>query len=130
MIVYIARRLLLLIPVLLGVTFVTFALTRIIPGNPVDRMISPMASPELREQVAEQEGLNDPLWEQYVRYVRSVLRGDLGDSFVTSQPVVADLTLRFPATFELTFFAMMLAILIAVPLGIVAAVWRDSWIDH
>lgn len=130
MIVYIARRLLLLIPVLLGVTFVTFALTRIIPGNPVDRMVSPMASPELREQVAEKAGLNDPLWEQYVRYVQSVLRGDLGDSFVTSQPVVADLTLRFPATFELTAYAMLVSILVAVPLGIVAAVWRDSWIDH
>lgn len=130
MLVYIVRRLLLLIPVLLGVMFITFALTRVIPGNPIDRMISPMASPELREQVAEQAGLNDPLWEQFARYVRNVLRGDLGDSFVTSQPVVSDLTLRFPATFELTFYAMMLAILIAVPLGIVAAVRRDSWIDH
>ena len=130
MIVYIVRRLILLVPVLLGVTFVTFALTRIIPGNPVDRMISPMASREVREQVAEQAGLNDPLWQQYVHYVQNVLTGDLGDSFVTSQPVVADLTLRFPATFELTAYAMLLAVTVAVPLGIVAAVRRDSWIDH
>ena len=130
MIVYIVRRLILLVPVLLGVTFVTFALTRIIPGNPVDRMISPMASREVREQVAEQAGLNDPLWQQYVHYVQNVLTGDLGDSFVTSQPVVTDLTLRFPATFELTAYAMLLAVIVAVPLGIVAAVWRDSWIDH
>jgi peptide/nickel transport system permease protein len=128
--VYVGRRLLLLIPVLLGVTFITFALTRIIPGNPIDRMISPLASPEVRQRVAQEAGLNDPLWVQYVRYVRGVVRGDLGDSFVTSQPVLKDLTSRFMATFELTSSAMLLAILVAVPLGIAAAVWRDTWVDH
>src|SRR5215217_1244969 len=130
MIVYIVRRLILLIPVLLGVTFVTFALTRIIPGNPVDRMISPLASPEVRQRVADEAGLNDPLWVQYVRYIKGVVQGDLGDSFVTSQPVLKDLTSRFMATFELTTFAMLLAVLVAVPLGIAAAVWRDTWVDH
>jgi peptide/nickel transport system permease protein len=128
--VYVGRRLLLLIPVLLGVTFITFALTRIIPGNPIDRMISPLASPEVRQRVAQEAGLNDPLWVQYVRYVKGVVRGDLGDSFVTSQPVLKDLTSRFMATFELTSSAMLLAILVAVPLGIAAAVWRDTWVDH
>jgi peptide/nickel transport system permease protein len=130
MIIYIARRLFLLVPVLLGVSLITFALTRIIPGNPIDRMISPLASPEVREQVAEEAGFNDPLLQQYVRYVRSVARGDLGDSFVTSQPVLSDLTSRFGATFELTTYAMLLAILLAVPLGIAAAVWRGTWVDH
>jgi peptide/nickel transport system permease protein len=128
--VYVGRRLILLIPVLLGVTVVTFALTRIIPGNPIDRMISPLASPEVRQRVADEAGLNDPLWIQYVRYIKGVFQGDLGDSFVTSQPVLSDLTSRFMATFELTFFAMLLAILVAVPLGIAAAVWRDTWVDH
>jgi peptide/nickel transport system permease protein len=128
--VYVARRLILLIPVLLGVTFVTFALTRIIPGNPIDRMISPLASPAVRARVAEEAGLNDALWVQYVRYIRNVVRGDLGDSFVTSRPVLKDLTSRFSATFELTLYAMLLAIVLAVPLGIAAAVWRDTWIDH
>jgi peptide/nickel transport system permease protein len=128
--VYVGRRLILLIPVLLGVTVVTFALTRIIPGNPIDRMISPLASPEVRQRVADEAGLNDPLWVQYVRYIQGVLQGDLGDSFVTSQPVLSDLTSRFMATFELTTFAMLLAILVAVPLGIAAAVWRDTWVDH
>jgi peptide/nickel transport system permease protein len=127
---YIGRRLLLLIPVLLGVTFVTFALTRIIPGNPIDRMISPLASPEVRARVAQEAGLNDPLVVQYVRYIKGVVRGDLGDSFVTSHPVLDDLTSRFMATFELTTTAILLAILIAVPLGIAAAVWRDTWVDH
>lgn len=130
MAVYVGRRLILLIPVLLGVTFVTFALTRVIPGNPIDRMISPLASPEVRRRVAADAGLNDPLWVQYVRYIGGVLRGDLGDSFVTSQPVLKDLTSRFMATFELTTAAMLLAILVAVPLGIAAAVWRDTWVDH
>jgi peptide/nickel transport system permease protein len=130
MTIYIARRLLLLGPVLLGVTFVTFALTRIIPGNPIDRMISPMASREVRERVAEDAGLNDSLVVQYARYVRDLLRGDLGDSFVTSQPVREDLASRFGATFELTTYAMLIALLAAVPLGVAAAVWRDRWVDH
>jgi peptide/nickel transport system permease protein len=130
MAVYIARRLLLLVPVLLGVTFITFALTRIIPGNPIDRMISPLASPAVRERVAEEAGLNDPLVVQYVRYVRDLLRGDLGDSFVTSHPVREDLASRFSATLELTTYAMVVALLTSVPLGVAAAVWRDRWVDH
>ncbi len=130
MALYIARRLILLLPVLLGVTLITFALTRIIPGNPIDRMISPLASPEVRQRVAEEAGLNDPLLVQYIRYIRGVIHGDLGDSFVTSQPVLKDLMTRFSATFELTLYAMLLAIMLAVPLGIAAAYWRDTWIDH
>jgi peptide/nickel transport system permease protein len=130
MIVYVSRRIVLLVPVLLGVTFVTFALTRIIPGNPVDRMVSPMASQEVRDRVADDAGLNDPLVIQYVNYIRALVQGDLGDSFTTSQPVREDLASRFGATFELTTFAMLFALVLAVPLGIAAAVWRDRWVDH
>ena len=130
MFVFVVRRLLLLVPVLLGVTVVTFTLTRIIPGNPIDLMVSPLASPEVRERIAENAGLNDPLWAQYVRYIAGVYRGDLGDSFVTNQPVLKDLLERFMPTFELTIIAMLLAILLAVPLGIAAAVWHGTWIDH
>ncbi len=127
---FISRRLLLLIPVLLGVTVVTFALTRIIPGNPIDLMISPLASQETRDRIAENAGLNDPLWVQYVRYIGGVAKGDFGDSFVTNQPVLDDLTSRFMPTFELTVYAMLLAVLLAVPLGIASAVWQGTWIDH
>ena len=130
MIPFISRRLLLLIPVLLGVTVVTFTLTRIIPGNPIDLMVSPLASQETRDRIAENAGLNDPLWVQYFRYIEGVTRGDFGDSFVTNQPVLDDLTSRFMPTFELTLFAMLLAILLAVPLGIASAVWQGTWIDH
>ncbi len=127
---FVLRRLLLLVPVLLGVTVVTFTLTRIIPGNPIDLMVSPLASQETRERIAENAGLNDPLWIQYVRYIEGVVQGDFGDSFVTSQPVLDDLTSRFMPTFELTLYAMLLAMLLAVPLGIASAVWRGTWVDH
>lgn len=130
MIIYIARRLLLLIPVLLGVSLITFTLTRVIPGNPIDLMINPMATEEMRRQVAEEAGLNDPIWAQYLRYVGMVLRGDLGESFVTSRPVLSDLAIRFMPTFELTLLAVIIALAVAVPLGIAAAVWRNSWVDH
>ena len=127
---FIARRLLLLVPVLLGVTVVTFTLTRVIPGNPIDLMVSPLASQETRDRIAENAGLNDPLWVQYFRYIGGVVRGDFGDSFVTNQPVLEDLTSRFMPTFELTLYAMVLAMMLAVPLGIASAVWRGTWIDH
>src|SRR3954447_3771525 len=130
MLVFIIRRIILLIPVLLGVTLVTFALTRIIPGDPIDKMVSPMASKATRERVAEQAGLNDPLALQYVNYIRDLLHGDLGDSFTTSHPVRDDLSSRFGPTLELTLFAMILAIVASIPLGIAAAVWRDRWVDH
>ena len=130
MLIYITRRLLLLIPVLLGVTIITFGLTRVIPGNPIDLMVSPMATEEMRVQVAQREGLNDPLWLQYVHYVKNVLHGDFSTSFVTSQPVLSDLTSRFMPTFELTLVAMTIALILSLPLGIAAAVWRNSWIDH
>lgn len=130
MIRFVVRRLLLLIPVLLGVTVITFTLTRIIPGNPIDLMISPRASQEVRDRVAEKAGLNDTIWVQYVHYIEGISQGDLGQSFVTNQPVLNDLTRRFMPTFELTVFAMVLAIIVAVPLGIAAAVWHGTWIDH
>lgn len=86
MIVYVARRLLLLVPVLFGVALITFVLTRVIPGNPIDLMVDPMASPDVRARIVEEAGLNDPVWLQYLHYTAQIFRGDLGDSFVTSQP--------------------------------------------
>lgn len=130
MIIFIARRLVMLIPVLFGVSLIIFALTRIIPGNPIDLMISPMADDEMRARITAEAGLNDPIWLQYVSYLKMVLSGNLGDSFVTSRPVLSDLAIRFMPTFELTLAATILALLAAVPLGIAAAVWRNSLVDH
>jgi peptide/nickel transport system permease protein len=128
---YVLRRLLLLIPLLFGVTLIVFILTRVvIAGSPVDRMVPPMASAEERERIADQYGLNDPILVQYGAYIRDILSGDLGTSFNTSRRVTSDLADFFPATFELTTYAMIVAFLIGVPLGVLAALRRDTWADH
>lgn len=128
---YVLRRLLLLIPLLFGVTLIVFILTRVvIAGSPVDRMVPPMASAEERERIADQYGLNDPILVQYGAYIRDILSGDLGTSFNTSRSVRSDLADFFPATFELTTYAMIVAFLIGVPLGVLAALRRDTWVDH
>lgn len=127
---YAARRILLLIPILLGVTIITFILTRIVPGNPVDRMVSPLASEQTRQQVIHANGLDQPLYIQYFRYVDRLLHFDFGISFTTSHAVSEDLTSRFAATFELTSYAMLLALVAALILGVAAAVWRNTIVDH
>ncbi|MBI3980333.1 MAG: ABC transporter permease [Chloroflexi bacterium] len=119
-----------MIPVLLGVTLVTFSLTRVLPGSPIDQIAGPMVSREQRELLMAHYGLDRPLWVQYVSYVGGVLQGDFGSSFTTSHPVARDLRAFFPATLELTTCAILLAILIGVPLGIAGAVRQGSWIDH
>ena len=129
--VYIAKRLVLLIPLLFGVTLVVFILTRVvIAGNPIDQIVPPMASQELRDQLAQRYGLNDPIYVQYLKYMRNLLRGDLGVSYRSGLPVSQELLKFFPATFELTTYAMLLALIVGVPLGVIAAVWRDTWVDH
>ncbi|MGH2349972.1 MAG: ABC transporter permease [bacterium] len=127
---YLLRRLLLAGPTLLGVLFITFALTRIIPGNPIDRMVGFFVSDERRAEIMREHGLDQPYHIQFVRYLGGLVRGDLGTSFLTSRPVVDDLRQRFPATLELTVCAMTIAVLAAVPLGVASAVWKDSWVDH
>jgi ABC-type dipeptide/oligopeptide/nickel transport system permease component len=128
--VIVLRRLILLVPVLLGVTLVTFLLTRVIPGDPIASLISPQASPEVRQALVHQYGLDQPIITQYFTYLGDLLHGDLGTSFSTSHSVLGDLFSRFGATFELTLYAMLLALLTGIPLGILAAVRRGRWIDH
>lgn len=127
---YLLRRLLLIGPALLGVLFITFFLTRIVPGNPVDRMVGFFVSDERRAEIMREYGFDQPYTAQFVRYLGGLVRGDLGVSFLTSRPVVQDLRQRFPATLELTLYAMTFAVIAAVPLGIASAVWKDSWLDH
>ncbi len=127
---YLLRRLLLITPALLGVLFITFALTRIIPGNPVDRIVGFFVSDERRAEIMREYGFDQPYYVQFVRYLGGLTRGDLGTSFLTSRPVLSDLRQRFPATLELTVCAMTFAVVVAVPLGIASAVWKDSWVDH
>jgi peptide/nickel transport system permease protein len=128
---YIARRVVGTLPLLIGVGVFTFVLVRVLPGDPAAYYATgPMASQDEMAQVREALGLDRPLAEQLVRYFRDIASGDLGRSLVTGQQVARDLRERFPASFELTLVAMALALLAAIPLGIVAATRAGSWVDH
>ena len=127
---YILRRLLLLIPVLLGALFVAFVLTRVVPGNPIERVAGPYASDEQVAKMKEDANLNELVPVQFLFYLQDLLKGDMGDSFFTGQPVRDDLQSRFPATMELVLYGMLLGIVLAVPLGILAATRHGTLIDH
>lgn len=127
---YALRRLILLIPVLLAAMFITFFLTRILPGNPIDRIAGPYMSEERREAMKRAAYLDRPFYEQFALYVRDVVRGDLGTSYTTSQPVMRDLFERFPATLEVVLYGMALAILLGVAAGMLGALTKDTLPDH
>lgn len=118
---FIARRLLLLVPILLVLTILLFLFVRSLPGGPAIALLGERATEQSIEQVNEDLGLNDPLPVQYARYMGNVLQGDLGSSIRSRRPVLDELKQRFPATIELGVAAMMFAILIGVPLGFFAA---------
>jgi peptide/nickel transport system permease protein len=143
---YNLRRVLGTIPVLLGVTFLVFAVNRIIPSNPAVAILGDKGTVEAQEQLAEELGLNKPVFldlqgyratgelkalfdSQYVAYMRDLLTGDLGRSFMTRAPVVDSLRVRFPATMELAFFAIIIGAGLGVLLGVVAALNRSTWVD-
>jgi peptide/nickel transport system permease protein len=125
MLMYAFRRLLLLIPILLGVTLLTFAIAQITPGDPVALMLGVTATPERVAAVREQLGYNDPLHVQYVRYVWNALHGDLGQSVRGQTPVLREILMRFPSTLELTIAAMLIAIIGGVGAGVLAAITRS-----
>ncbi len=130
LLMYVLRRLLFIVPVLFVALFLTFALTRIVPGDPIDRVAGPYVSKERRAEMKHAAYLDRPFYTQFGLYVRDLFRGDMGTSYTTAQNVGKDVRQRFPATFELVTYAMLLAVLIALPLGIAAAIKRDSWIDN
>jgi peptide/nickel transport system permease protein len=127
---YLIRRLLLTIPVLVGVATLVFALIHFIPGDPAQAMLGEGASPADVAQLRERLGLDRPLIAQYGSFLRDVLRGDLGVSLRNDQPVTQQILERMPATAELALASMAVAVLIAVPLGIIAAVWRGTFADY
>ncbi len=127
---FLLRRFLLAVPVLLGVATLVFSLIHLIPGDPAVAMLGEGADPEQVERLRRELGLDRPLPEQYGRYVTGLLRGDLGTSLRTMQPVTEVIGERVPATIELALVAMAVAISIAIPLGVVAAVWRGTAIDQ
>ncbi|MBI4266481.1 MAG: ABC transporter permease [Acidobacteria bacterium] len=127
---YLARRLLLTIPVLLGVVTLVFSLIHFIPGDPAQAMLGETAAQEDVDALRQRLGLDRPLLEQYGSYVRELLRGDLGTSLRTSQSVTEAIVERLPATLELAAAAMLVSIGFSIPLGIVAAVRRGTVVDH
>ncbi|MFZ5918211.1 MAG: ABC transporter permease [Chloroflexota bacterium] len=128
MAIYVARRLLLLFPILLGVTFITFAIAQVTPGDPVALMLGPYATPDRVAELREQLGFNDPFLAQYARYVWNALHGDLGTSIRGQTDVLAEILARFPSTLELTLAAMFLAIFFGVGVGTLAATTRNRGI--
>lgn len=143
---YVFRRVLGILPVLLGVTFIVFAINRIVPSDPAVAILGDKGTPEEQRQLAEELGLNKPLFldvegyresgdvarlfdSQYLEYMGDLLTGDLGRSFLTRIPVAESLRVRFPATMELAFFAIVIGGALGILLGVLAALNRGSWID-
>jgi peptide/nickel transport system permease protein len=118
-----------IIPVLVGVSIVVFFMVRAIPGDPAQILLGQLATQEQVEQLREQMGLDKPVIVQYGLFLKDAVRGDLGTSIVTGRPVTTELLARFPATLELTAFAMLVAVLVGVPVGVISAVKQYSLLD-
>lgn len=130
---YIANRLLLAVPTLLGVATITFFMLHVLPGDAVETMLRAEGGNPTAEVVASERarlGLDRPLLEQYAGFLGGMVVGDLGDSYWTGKPVVEEIALRLPATLEVAVLSMIIAIVIALPLGAIAGVYQGSWLDQ
>jgi peptide/nickel transport system permease protein len=130
MLMMIFKRVMMAVPSLIGVVIVTFLLTRALPGDPAAYFAGPAATTEAIQQIRVKLGLDKPLYVQFVRYVEDLARGDLGNSLTTGQPVGHEIKTRLPASAELTLLGLIVSVVIAVPLGILAATRPNSLIDH
>jgi peptide/nickel transport system permease protein len=124
------RRLLLLVPILIGLSILVFLWIRALPGGPAASILGERATPEAIAQVERQYGLDRPIYVQYIKYVQSLLRGDLGTSIATRRTVTEEISRRFPATVELAVAAMIFAVVFGIPLGFFAAKRYGSWVDQ
>src|SRR5438477_12788497 len=127
---YILRRLLFFVPVLFGLSLITFTISHLVPGDPVGLAAGPGATPQEIEQLQLEFGTKKPLPEQYLTYMSNLLHGDLGRSMTSHHKVLEDLAAFFPATLERVLVAMTLAVSAGIPLGIISAVFRDRWPDQ
>ena len=125
---YILRRLALAIPVILGVTFITFSML-LLTGDPTGALAGEHATPEMRALVREKLGLDDPFFVQYGRYLSNLMKGDFGTSVMTKSPVINELKKYLPATIELAMAAMFIAIIFGIPLGAIAGYKHNTFID-
>jgi dipeptide transport system permease protein len=128
---FLLNRLALVVPTLVGITICSFAFVRLLPGDPILALAGQHGvTPERYEQLKVQFGFDKPIWQQYLNYIGDLLRGDFGVSIATHRPFIQEFTTLFPATVELSLFAIILAIVVGIPVGILAAVKRGSWLDQ
>ncbi len=128
---FILNRLVLIVPTFIGITLVAFIFIRLLPGDPVLLMAGERAvSPERHAELMAQFGFDRPVWRQYTDYLGGLMQGDFGRSFSSKKPVLGEFMARFPATLELAFCAIVLATVLGVAAGILAAIRRGSWIDQ
>jgi peptide/nickel transport system permease protein len=127
---YLLRRLALSLPALLGLVLLTFVLSRVVPGDPAAALAGDAATPAQIAEIRAQYGLDRPLAEQALIHLKQVVQGDFGRSIFSGRPVAEEILQRLPATLELTFAALLLASLIGIPLGLIAALHHNGLIDH
>ena len=131
MIRFFLRRLAVLIPTFIGVTIVAFMLIRLIPGDPIELLVGERGiDPARHAQLMAEFGFDQPLWQQYLSFLGDLTQGDLGRSIVTRQPVLEEFLNLFPATVELSLFALLIATAVGLPAGVFAGVNRGSTFDH
>lgn len=126
---FILRRVVLLVPVFIGLSMLVFIIGRILPGDPVQLAAGPHATKDEIAALAKEFGLDQPLAMQYLAYAKGLAAGDWGRSIQSRQPVLADLKAFLPATLELVFAAMFVAVAVGIPMGLISAVYRDRWPD-
>ena len=131
MLKFILSKLLYLIPTVFGITLVAFGFIRLLPGDAVLLMAGERGvSPERYAEITAQLGYDKPIWQQYLHYLNQLAHGDLGNSLVTKKPVLTEFLTLFPATVELGLVAILIATLVGVPVGVLAAIRRGSWFDQ
>ena len=127
---YILKRILIAIPVLIGISLIAFFTIRLVPGDTVTAMLGVNYNQQQAEVLRHKYGLDQPLVVQYLKWMKNVLQGDLGQSFFTNEPVFQSIVDRLPVTLELMFMSLLYSIFIAIPLGVIAAVFRNQPIDY
>jgi len=130
MLLFILRRLILVVPILIGLTLLLFVVARLLPGDPVGLAAGPNASAETIAQLRQEFGFDQPLPVQYWTYLTGLLHGDWGTSVFTRRPVFEDILTFLPATLELVFAALLLAVIVGIPLGLLTAVYRNGVLDY
>lgn len=127
---YILKRLLMMIPVIIGISFIIFSIMSLTPGTPGDVILGSMGTPEAIQEMNEKLGFYDPFLVRYGNYMRDIITGNFGNSYRTGLPVVEEIAARFPVTIKLALFSTVLAVIIGIPLGILSAVKQYSLIDN